>query len=95
MKTAINIIVSLLILSVLSGFFYLMVKADNREEARFPDRKKSEIAPIIKDSVATALELLGKYRVAAGNLYVYKLGSDTVYLVEGATSNYPVSITVR
>jgi hypothetical protein len=95
MKTTINIIVSLLILSVMTGFCYLMVKTDNREETRFPDRKKSEIAPIIKDSVATSLELLGKYRVAAGNLYVYKLGSDTLYLVEGASSNYPVSITVR
>jgi hypothetical protein len=95
MKTAINIIVALLILGVMTGFFYLLVKADIREKTRFPDRKKSEIAPIIKDSVATSLEMLGKYRVAAGNLYVYKLGSDTIYLVEGASSNYPVSITVR
>lgn len=95
MKTVLNVILLGIVCIVFIGFAYLLKKDQDKIESQFPDRKKSEIAPVVKDTTTKTLELMGKYKLASGHLYVYKLGKDTVYLVEGANQNYPVSITVR
>lgn len=44
---------------------------------------------------ATEMILIGKYDISPGWLYAYRIGGDTVYIVEGTSSNFPVSISVK
>ena len=41
------------------------------------------------------LQVIGKYDTRFGALYVYKLGSDTIYVGEGHNSSSPISIEVK
>jgi hypothetical protein len=41
------------------------------------------------------IALLNQYRIASGTLFIYKFGNDTIYLVEGRTSSYPVTMHVK
>ena len=51
----------------------------------------------IKSNLKTqvGLKLLSKHEINAGFLYSYMLGSDTIYVIEGKSSNYPVSLQVK
>jgi hypothetical protein len=41
------------------------------------------------------ITLLNQYRISSGTLFIYKFGNDTIYLVEGRTSSYPVTMHVK
>ncbi len=61
--------------------------ADSKELSEFP----------VKSNLTnkTPLEVLGIYTTTGGNLYVYKLGNDTIYWAEGRSSSYPVSLQIK
>ena len=48
-----------------------------------------------KNEESTKLECSGRYDISAGTLYVYDLNGHTIYIVEGASSNYPVGISTK
>lgn len=50
---------------------------------------------VTKNEESTKLECSGRYDISAGTLYVYDLGGHTIYIVEGASSNYPVGISTK
>jgi len=39
--------------------------------------------------------VIGKYNVSSGWLYVYRIGGDTIYVMEGKSESFPVSINVK
>ena len=39
--------------------------------------------------------VIGKYKITAGWMYVYRIDSDTIYVVEGKSSSFPVSIQIK
>ena len=41
------------------------------------------------------MSLIGKYETTSGWLYVYRIGGDTVYVMEGKSESFPVSINVK
>lgn len=41
------------------------------------------------------MSLIGKYEITSGWLYVYRIGGDTVYVMEGKSESFPVSINVK
>ncbi len=43
----------------------------------------------------TKVGLIGTYSINSGNLYVYKYENDTIFIAEGRTGQYPVSISVK
>ena len=51
--------------------------------------------PVSTNNNQLKLEVVGKYDISAGWLYVYKLGNDTLYIVEGTSSSSPVSLTIK
>jgi hypothetical protein len=50
---------------------------------------------VTKNEESPKLKCLGRYDISAGTLYVYNLNGHTIYIVEGDSSHYPVSITTN
>jgi uncharacterized protein YgiM (DUF1202 family) len=48
-----------------------------------------------KTPKVTKLEPLEKYDLESGHLFKYVIGKDTVYLIEGASSAYPVTMSIK
>lgn len=61
------------------------------------DAKDEGLEKPIKSNLETQadLRLLSKHEISSGFLYSYKLGSDTIYVMEGKTSSYSVSLQVK
>lgn len=83
MKLFLSLITSLFLVSC----GYNNPKADSKKLSEFP----------VKSNLInkTPLEVLGIYSIACGNLYVYKLGKDTIYLIEGANGSSAVSLQIK
>lgn len=41
------------------------------------------------------ITVIGKYRISSGWLYVYRISGDTIYVMEGKSESFPVSIQVK
>ena len=61
------------------------------------DTKEEGLEKPIKSDIKTQMDLrlLSKHEISSGFLYSYKLGSDTIYVMEGKSSSYPVSLQVK
>jgi hypothetical protein len=46
-------------------------------------------------TIQSNLEPLGEWEVRSGHLYSYKVNGDTIYIIEGRNSSYPVSMQVK
>lgn len=60
---------------------------------RFIDQVKNDkpTEPINK----VTIETLGTFKLAGGNLYVYVVGTDTIYWAEGASTSCPVALQIK
>lgn len=65
------------------------------ESAPRSDAKSKSILPIANGSNQSELVVLGKYDISGGWLTVYRFGNDTLYVAEGQSDNYPVSVSVK
>jgi hypothetical protein len=88
MKNKISI-ACIIIGTILIGAYWL----NNFNQSNHSDVKKSSFIETEKKS--NSLIFLGQYKISSGTLFVYKLGNDTIYLIEGKTSSYPVSLHVK
>lgn len=64
-------------------------RSDYRYDAVQPSSDTSNKLP------GDALVTLGVFKLSAGLLYKYKCGDDTLYVIEGHGSSYPVSLQVK
>ena len=84
--------ISLLIGLVLFVWLVYMI-AEDEKRPKPADYGKGE-RPISSISNED-LQVIGKYDTRFGTLYVYKLGSDTIYVGAGRSHSSPVSIDVK
>jgi len=63
------------------GIFYALIKYDSTSNPKTPEVQK--------------LEPLEKYDLESGHLFKYAIGKDTIYLIEGQSSAYPVTMTIK
>ena len=68
-------------------------KGDVRDRSYQSIRIHEEVL-MIKQPEKLKINPIGTFTVHGGRLYVYNLGSDTIYLVEGST-NCPLSLQVK
>jgi hypothetical protein len=80
----------------LSVVVSLMSCGPSNQNPTTVDTKKEGLQSVESHPSQTSkLELLGKYDISSGFLFVYKSNGDTIYIVEGQSQSYPVSITVK
>jgi len=91
-ETALKILVG--IVSILFIAFIVTAVIKESKEPNPGDSGKG-VFPVSKEMNFQELEVIGKYDTRFGNLYVYKLGGDTVYVAEGQSQNAPISINVK
>jgi hypothetical protein len=82
------VLVSLMVVLVLL-MSYFVVKDPIETE------KSTLKSPVVTNSGQTELILLGSYKISSGFLYKYKQNNDTIYIVEGNSSRYPISISIK
>lgn len=89
MENRIKILIISLLVILFSIFVYFV--------SQIPDDSEKSIlkSRITNDATQSNLILLGSYRISSGYLYKYKLDTDTIYVVEGTSSSYPISISTK
>lgn len=70
-----------LTVGTLAGIFYALTHYDETSNPKTPK--------------VTSLEPLEKYDLESGHLFKYAIGKDTIYLIEGQSSAYPVTMTIK
>jgi hypothetical protein len=41
------------------------------------------------------VNLISTYQLSSGKIFIYKIGNDTIYVAEGRSNQYPISIVVK
>jgi len=59
------------------------------------DRYENVASPQESTYPNKEIVVIGKYNVSSGWLYVYRIGGDTIYVMEGKSESFPVSINVK
>lgn len=85
--------VKIILASLISFLALLMFLFVTREPVE--NEKSTLKPPVISNMKENELILMGSYRISSGFLYQYKLNNDTIYIVEGGSSSYPISISIK
>ena len=89
MEKSVKIVLASLIVFLILLISLLIMKEPVETE------KSTLKPPVISNIKENKLILLGSYRISSGFLYQYKLNNDTIYIVEGGSSSYPISISIK
>lgn len=73
------------------ALIYLVVQDEKKPKPADYGKGERPISSISNED----LQVIGKYDTRFGTLYVYKLGSDTIYVGAGRSHSSPVSIDVK
>lgn len=76
------------------GVLIFVVIAEEEKEQKPSDFGRGK-RPTGNMGSAGDLQVLGKYDTRFGHLYVYKLGTDTIYVGEGYNASTPISIEIK
>lgn len=75
----------------LLSFGFLLLLFSSCEEYRISEPTQTNTTYIKSDFK----RLEENIRIPAGKLSIYTYGPDTLYVVEGASQNYPVGVSVK
>jgi hypothetical protein len=88
----IRIMLGLACLAVTVLMIVLIIKDEKAPKPA--DRVRGKMPANIEGTMPE-LQVIGKYDTRFGNLYVYKLDTDTIYVSEGHNQSSPISIEVK
>ena len=84
------------ILFIISYIFIVFVfLISNRHSNEIPDSRRDAQKPQIETTSQPELQVIGKWQLQSGWLYSYKVNNDTIYIMGGKSSSYPVSMQVK
>ena len=55
----------------------------------------AQSSQVVTPIVESKLKSLDVFQIPSGQLTVYTYGSDTLYVIKGLNSSYPVGITIK
>jgi len=77
------------------GLAFILIRIAGGSPSTRPDSRTNSTRPIEKTKTQPELEVLGKCELQSGLLYSYKVNNDTIYIIQGKNSSYPVSMQVK
>lgn len=78
------IVKTLVIALAIATFVGIIYAIENSNETSNP-----------KTPTVTKLDPVEKYDLESGHLFKYVIGKDTIYLIEGKSSAYPVTMSIK